>query len=36
MKTRFALACAAAALLSQTALADWQVGPWVTGAVCVD
>ena len=27
MKTRFALACAAAALLSQTALADWQVGP---------
>ena len=27
MKTRFALACALASLLSQTALADWQVGP---------
>jgi polyisoprenoid-binding protein YceI len=26
MKTRFALACAAAALLAQPALADWQVG----------
>ena len=27
METRFALACAAAALLSPLALADWQVGP---------
>lgn len=27
MKTRFALACAAAVLLSPTALADWRVGP---------
>ena len=27
MKTPFALACAAAALLSQPALADWQIGP---------
>ena len=27
MKTRFALACAAAALLSPLAQADWQVGP---------
>jgi polyisoprenoid-binding protein YceI len=27
MKTPFALACTAAALLSQPALADWQIGP---------
>ena len=27
MKTRFALACAMASLLSQPALADWEVGP---------
>jgi polyisoprenoid-binding protein YceI len=27
MKTPFALGCAAAALLSQPALADWQIGP---------